>query len=119
MSTMCLQKDQSSYTSINVCRHPVINNHLVICKLWRLWLFNIIKKSDPVIIFPWDNFSCEAVVTLMFLWNQQSVHIQKLASLPGQKKTWRLQTPARLLRKRLQTPDSEVAVDRLMKGIIK
>ena len=34
-------------------------------------------------------------------------------------KTWRLQTPARLPRKRLKTPYSEVAEDRLMKDIIK
>ena len=35
------------------------------------------------------------------------------------KKTWRLLTPMRLPRKRLKTPESEVADDRLMKGIIK
>ena len=35
------------------------------------------------------------------------------------KKTWRLQTPARLPRKRLKTPDNEVAKDHLMKDIIK
>ena len=34
-------------------------------------------------------------------------------------KTWQLQTPARLPRKRLKTTDSEVAEDRLMKDIIK
>ena len=35
------------------------------------------------------------------------------------KKTWRLQTPARLPRKHLKNPDSEMAEDRLMKDIIK
>ena len=50
---------------------------------------------------------------------------QSLRPLPSQgmveqaKKTWRLQTPAKLPRKRLQTPDSEVAEDRLIKDIIK
>ena len=35
------------------------------------------------------------------------------------KKTWWPQTPERLPRKRLKTPDSEVAEDRLMKDITK
>ena len=35
------------------------------------------------------------------------------------KKTWRLQTPARLPRKCLETPNSEVTEDHLMKDIIK
>ena len=35
------------------------------------------------------------------------------------KKTWRLQTQAKLVRKRQKTPDSEVAKDHPMKDIIK
>jgi len=43
-ATRIIQEDQSSYPTINVHHHPVINNHLVICKLW-LCLFNVIKMT--------------------------------------------------------------------------
>ena len=41
------------------------------------------------------------------------------ARLSKRKKTWQHQTPARLPRIRLKTPDIEVAEDRLLKDIIK